>query len=97
MPGHNTTTPKRRVSVVWGGSLGSKAGHGEIKRNGVEQGANTSCAVTHREHVQRGHPPQGNRMKRNEKYVIIDQKELVNYEKVFRRINGQQTTMENQV
>ena len=40
---------------------------------------------------------QGNRMKRNEKYVIIDQKELVNYEKVFRRINGQQTTMENQV
>lgn len=40
---------------------------------------------------------QGNRMKRNEKYVIIDQKELVNYEKVFRRINGQQTTMENQI
>ena len=40
MPGHNTTTPKRRVSVVWGGSRGSKAGHGEPKRNGVEQGAN---------------------------------------------------------
>ena len=27
--------------------------------------------------------PQGNRMKRNEKYVIIDQKELVNYEKIL--------------
>jgi len=26
---------------------------------------------------------QGNRMKRNEKYVIIDQKELVNYEKIL--------------
>ena len=99
MPGQNATAPKRRVSAVWSESRGSKAGHGEIKRNGVEQGANRPARSRAREHVQRGHPPQsqGNRMKRNEKYVIIDQKELVNYEKVFRRINGQQTTMENQV
>ena len=38
---------------------------------------------------------QGNRMKKKKKYVIIDQKELVNNDKILLRIKRQQTAGQN--